>query len=314
VQYNRREVEVIPADDELGFAIIRRQRLEVESCNEQISLLCNIEGARLLVQGRGLAHVQPIFRVHPAPSVDRLEKLEALIASLVEAHQLDVQRWVWQGSSEPLADFLDRLPRKARPRIAAVIDRHALLTNHRSMFTQKPAPHFGVGATVYARFSSPMREVVGIFTHKEALELLGDAETAAPTSDDVILRDAVAKAGNRSKNLQRLLTKEAHLLALDSLLSKDLQQSSVDRPLRRGTLMGMKPSLLYVRLDDPPLEIKLHLKDLEKLTGERWRPDDLGAILRPPHGVDRKTLRLGDAVDLRLAGYDEKQRRWLFQM
>ncbi|MCP4895364.1 MAG: RNB domain-containing ribonuclease, partial [bacterium] len=47
VQYNRREVEVIPADDELGFAIIRRQRLEVESCNEQISLLCNIEGARL---------------------------------------------------------------------------------------------------------------------------------------------------------------------------------------------------------------------------------------------------------------------------
>lgn len=312
VQYNRSEIEIRATATSPGYEICRRDRLEVEAHNEQISLLCNTEGARLLVAGRGLDHVQPIFRVHPEPSRDRVETLEATISGIVRAHELDPSRWGWRPSTEPLAVYLEQLPRRAHPRVAAAIDRHALLSNHRSIFTHEPARHYGVGSPVYARFSSPMREIVGIFTHKEALELLGGSAEAAPSESDIVLRDEVVEAGNRSKATQRTLSKESHRLVMKRILDPDLQKPERERAVRRGTLLGMKPSLLYVRLDDPPLEIKIHLRNLERLTGLRWRPDRIGVELRPPQGSERKPLRVGDAIEVRLAGYQAKRRRWLF--
>ena len=40
----------------------------------------------------------------------------------------------------------------------------------RSVFSAVPAGHFGVGEAIYSRFTAPMREIVGIFCHKEALD------------------------------------------------------------------------------------------------------------------------------------------------
>jgi len=292
--------------------VVARERLETELCNEQVSLLCNVEGARLLERGRGLAHVQPIFRVHPAPTPDRLEDFREGVQALCEAHGLDSARWVWRGAQEPLSDYLERLPREEHPRIAAAIDRQAMLTNQRSSFGERPGRHYGVGAPVYARFSSPMREIVGVFTHKEALELLRGAQAARPGPEDEALRDAVVLAANRAKALQRTLTKESHLLVMDRLLRRELERPAEDRPWRPSTLLGMKSSRLYLRMDDPPLEVKVHLQDLARQTGVRWRTDRLGIVARAREGEGE--LRVGDGVELRLSGYTEKLRRWLFDL
>jgi ribonuclease R len=310
VQHHRSEVEVVPTD--AGFAAVTRKRFEVERCNEQISLLCNVEGARLLESGRGLAHVQPVFRVHPAPTPDRLEAFEARVRALVQAHELDPGAWAWRGAEEPLSDYVERLPRSSRPRLAEAIDRLAVLTNRRSSFGELPGRHHGIGAPVYARFSSPMREVVGIFTHKEALELLAGPEASHPTAQDEALRDLVVETANRAKSLQRTLTKESHRLVMERLLRRELSRPESARPWRPGTLLGMKPSHLYVRLDDPPLEVKVHFRDLEKLAGVRWTTDRLRVLASPATGSRQHPLRAGDAVELRLAGHVEKHRRWTF--
>lgn len=312
VRYQRRELEVVPTAGVPGFAVVARKRLETELCNEQVSLLCNVEGARLLETGRGLEHVQPIFRVHPAPTPDRLEDFQQRVAALVKAHGLAPGRWAWRGGDEPLGRYLERLPRAESPRVATAIDRQALLTNHRSSFGEVPGRHHGVGAPVYARFSAPMREVVGIFTHKEALELLGGPEASHPSAEDEALRNAVVEAANRARNVQRILTKESHRLVMDRLLGEELKRSEEARPWRKATLLGMKPSLLYLRLDEPPLEVKVHLRDLASLSGVRWRPDRLGVLAQASGQAE--PLRLGDSVELRVAGYVETRRRWLFRL
>jgi len=312
VRHQGEEIEVEPRAGAPGFAVVARERLETELCNEQVSLLCNVEGARLLERGRGLAHVQPIFRVHPAPTPDRLEDFREGVKALAEAHGLDAARWVWRGAQEPLSDYLERLPRDERPRIAAAIDRQAMLTNQRSTFGELPGRHHGVGAPVYARFSSPMREIVGVFTHKEVLELLRGAQAARPGPEDEALRDAVVLAANRAKALQRTLTKESHRLVMDRLLRRELKRSAEARPWRPSTLLGMKSSRLYLRMDDPPLEVKVHLQDLARQTGVRWRADRLGIVARAREGEGE--LRAGDGVELRLSGYAEKLRRWLFDL
>ncbi len=291
--------------------ITTRVRFEVERCNEQISLMCNIEGAKILKMGLGIEYLQPIFRVHPAPTEEHLDRFKRQMAALAQLHGLDPRRWAWKGPDQPLAQYLEALPRRARPRLAAAIERQAILTNRRSIFTSDPGAHHGIGAPVYARFSSPMREIVGIFTHKEALELINGPASADPTEADLILRNRVVEAGNRSKSLQRRLEKETEQLVLDQLFEDEIQLAPEDRPSRRGTVMGMKGHLIYIRLDDPPIEVKIHLSDLNRHSGSQWRLDPHRIEVQPPNGTGLRLMRMGGAVDLRLDGHDEKRRRWL---
>lgn len=310
IDYNRVELHVRPKGP--GWVVETRRRLHVERCNEQISLLCNIEGAKLLAQGRGLEQVQAIFRVHPEPGPERLGELRSRISDIVRLHGLDEDRWTWK-EGQRLDDYLDALPNKIRPRITEAIQRQAILTNQRSLFEAEPGAHHGIGAPVYARFSSPMREIVGIFTHKEALEMIRGAGSSDPTAADLELRERVVKKGNFSKSLQRTLEKESTLLVLDHLFEGELALDPERRPIRRGTVLGMKPHLVYIRLDDPQVEVKLHLKDLQRATGEQWRTDRRLVVARPPRESKTPPLRMGGLVKVRLTGYDKKRRRWLFE-
>lgn len=312
VAYHRHETMVRFDGERGGFSVLGRERLPVERCNEQISLLCNIEGARLLLAARRAEHVQPIFRVHPAPSPEALVRLGNLIAAIARTHGLDPARWSWRpNGDEPLADYLERLPRRgADAAITRTVERQVLLANQRSSFDPVPGPHYGVGAAVYARCSAPMREIVGVFTHKEVLEALG--EPPQPDAADVALRDLVVAAGNRAKERQRGLTKAANRLVLDWLFEADMARAPAQRPTMKGTVLGATPSRLYLQLDQPPVEVKVHLEDLAARSGGQWRlADDEVSIASPEAATP---IRLGDRVRVRVAGLDTVKDRWTFDL
>jgi ribonuclease R len=311
VTYHRAEIDVKLSETEtLGFRLSTAPRLEVERYNEQISLLCNVEGARLLAASRGLEQVQPIFRVHPAPSEAALGGLAAAIAELVEARAL-AERWRWQlDRGVPLADYLDRLPRTGGwGRVARAIERQARRLNQRSTFEAEPAPHYGIGAPVYARFSSPMREIVGVFTHKEALEALGGE--AGALAVDVELRDRVVEAGNRAKEVQRQITKQAHRMVLDRLFASEAGRA--DAPLRTGTVMGLTGSRVYVQLDNPAVDVKVYVAHLDQQFGCGFAADreDVSLSAREP-GAPRFVI--GDGVRVRVLGHDAARDRWRLHM
>jgi ribonuclease R len=317
VHYHRSELEIhLTGDHRLGFTMRTNQREDVERYNEQISLLCNVEGARLMAAVQDQAHVQAVFRVHPAPSDAALASLANLIEALVEQQQLDSEEWLWQGNGEgePLADYLDRLPRYGRyRRISRAIERQARMLNERSTFEDEPAPHHGIGAPCYARFSSPMREIVGVFTHKEALEVLAGPAQAPPAAPDIELRQQVLEAGNRAKEIQRQLTKQAHRLLLDRLLGSELDTALPQRPRRKGTIMGVTTSRLYVQLDDPGVDIKVYVADIEAQLGEHLVLDDREIALTPDRG-NHPPLRIGDPIVVYVAGFDPKRNRWRFHL
>jgi len=317
VQYRRSELDITPAERaRLGFRIASRTRLPVERFNEQISLLCNIQGARLLVETAGLAYVQPIFRVHPAPGPAAVASLESFLSALVERTGLDPSTWQWRSQGpggEPLADYLERLPTfGARARLTRAIERQALLMNQRSTFADHPAAHHGVGAEHYARFSAPMREVVGIFTHKEALDALAGENRHTSVGQDLELREQVTDAGNRAKQVQRQLTKRVHRLALDRLLQDDIIQQESLRPRRSGTVMGLTSSRIYVQLDEPRLEVKVYVGDLERQLGTELELVEPGIELAEHDGA--RVLHLGDRLVVWVAGYDERRQRWRFAL
>lgn len=289
VRHRRSEVEV-----KLGphwrFVATRELDGDVERYNEQLSLLANEQGARLLAAAdRDDDHVQPIYRVHPAPAPERIRELAARVRELALRHGLSPDVWSWNRDTETLSSYLGRLPHTGPGRrVALAVHQLALWVNGRSAFSAEPGSHFGVGAELYARFTAPMREIVGVFCHKEAWEKLAGR---GPAGDEP-LRDAVIDAANRAKELQKRLTKAANLLVLDQLFSERRGKLS-------GTVVGVAKNKLYVVLDDPPVEVKVYVRHLERQLGQRPTLDDAEMELATGDGW---RVRLGDALSLSVRG------------
>ena len=284
-------------------------RNDVERYNEQISLLTNVQGARFLASAAPDGLVQPIYRVHAAPLPERAQRLRETIGGLVDAHGLD-DSWRWSGA-EPLADYLDRLPDEGRRGdIAQVIHRQAIVINGRALFTDTPGGHHGIGADMYARFTAPMREIVGIFLHAEAAEKLAGRSAPRPPGamSDEEARDAIIQAAARSRSLQRDLDKTANRLVLDQLFGEDVSRSAAERPVRAGLVMGLSRGKLHVQLDDPAIDVKLYLMYLRDTLG------DLRAQGATVTRGDAILLRVGDRIRLRVARRDGERDRWVLTL
>jgi ribonuclease R len=313
IRYHRVETQ-IDLDGE-AFVVTARARHEVERYNEQLSLLCNAEGGRLLCEAVGDVDgpAQAIYRVHAAPPAERLAELEQQIGEIVKLQKLDAARWSWTASA-PLVDWVEALPSLGTDdrlaRIARAAERQAVMVNVRSVFAVEPGQHFGVGANPYARFSAPMREIVGVFVHKEALELFGLAPPRPP-AEDRALRDRVVEAANAARERQRRLTDLTTRVVIDQLFNGDLAKAREARPARPGTVMGVTASKIHITLDDPPLDVKLYVADAGKAL-KQWLTLTPGrAALLDEAG--KPAVIVGDPIVVRVVRRDEGRDRWVLE-
>lgn len=301
VRYRRTELSV--GVEGMRFVVSDAVRHPVERYNEQLSLLCNVEGAQFLRENLHDAGMQPIFRVHPAPEDDRIAELEHFLGNLRKKQDLDAETWDPK-RSRSTAEWLEGLPTSGRlGRIAAAVHRQAVMVNGRSTYRGEPGVHFGVGADVYARFSAPMREIVGIYLHKELWERLDDAPAGTEASNLMLMEEVVSSA-NRSRNLQRTLNNRTNEVVLDHLFANAERE-----PWERvGTVVGMARKKVYVLVDDPHLDLKAYVPHLGEAAGESMHIGDDNVTLRGED--DRIHVRVGDAVKVRVVGRDRKRRRW----
>ena len=182
VQFNRVSLYTSLNASRTAFVLGLDERSRVDLYNEQLSLLCNMEGANLL---RHLAEADPevlaIFRNHEAPSQNAIDEVEIEIANIVKAQNLD-DTWKWNRTRQSLGDYLNPLPDDPPGsdryfRIRQAIERAVLMMQRRSVFSPEAGPHSALGVNPYARFSAPMREIVGIFTQRPSK---GSSRTRSP--------------------------------------------------------------------------------------------------------------------------------------
>ncbi len=300
VRFRRVELDVqLDGRQRRRFIAAEAIRHPVEAYNEQLSLLCNSEGARLLREAASDPLIEPIYRVHPPPEEARLRELRELTRALAERHGLD-ERWIWH-EGQHLADYLEGLPQGGTTdALALAINRQAVMVNVASTYQSLPERHFGVGAEVYARFSAPMREIVGIFLHRELLQALD-----GKGRDDKALRDEVIQRANDAKTIQKRITNEANLLVLDQIFGDQLALPETERALP-ATIVGLSRSKVYVLFQRYPIDAKVHLRDLRNALGNVSITDDGAAV-----EVDGDAKwRIGDRVDVVVVGHDVQRRHW----
>lgn len=316
VRYRRDEVQLRLDGEGLAFSVIEVVRDEVELWNEQISLMCNAEGGRLLREHTSDA-LQPIYRVQAGPEPERLAALARLTARVTALHGLPETPWRWDDSRTSLGDYLRGLPEtepgSREDRIARAITRQAVMVNLRSAYSIEPGPHVGVGAEPYARFSAPMRELVGVYLHHEAAQMI--TGVSGPDGNDTDLRSKVVTVANRARETQRRVEDLSNELVIDRLLAIELGRPRASRTRFVGTVMGITENKVHVKLDAPPLDLKLYLRDLATLEqGSELRIVDEGAVLvrRDARSGSAETLAtLGAPIILVVERRDETRGRWI---
>ncbi|HOP64721.1 MAG TPA: RNB domain-containing ribonuclease [Spirochaetota bacterium] len=313
INYDRFEQTLHIADDEKNLEFQDLERNDASRWNEQASLLCNMEGAKKISAENSDSdlHIQPVFRIHDAPDEASLQRLEKIISEFIELHALDSRVWGWR-RGESLAAYLKNLPHDGpERRITEAIQRQVLISNQRSLFSENPGIHYALGVKLYGRFSSPMREIVGIFSHKELAEKLGFQEPL-PDEEDIELREKVILASNRCKDVQKSVDRMVNSIVLDSLFGSDLDTEKELRPEHSGTIMGMKDTRIYVMLDSPRIEVKVYTEDIERYSGKKFSYR-FHVLEEEGAGNDGVKLRAGDEMKVRVESFDENG-KWRFSV
>lgn len=149
--------------------ILPRERGDAEKIIEHFMLTAN-EGVATLLATKGCPCV---YRVHDAPPADKLSLF------LRYAHNLgyDVSEFAQKPlSSLPFCHLLEAAREKGA---ATAISLPMLRTMSKAEYTEKRRGHFGLGLTHYCHFTSPIRRLSDLATHRMMKSVLLDGKSAA---------------------------------------------------------------------------------------------------------------------------------------
>lgn len=197
------EAEIILDENGNPSDIIRRTRGDAEKMIEQFMLTANEAVATLLKN----ANIPCVYRVHDAPPEDKLESF------ITYAHNLGFDTSFISRKKCSSAD-LGRLIEEANIRgIGEAVSYACLRAMSKAEYSEINKPHFGLGIEKYCHFTSPIRRLSDLATHriihkvilegKPAEKYKSYARRAAAAATDGELRAIAAE--RRIENLYKVI-------------------------------------------------------------------------------------------------------------
>lgn len=148
---------VILLDEEGSPAEIRRaERGEAERLIEAFMLCANRAVAEELTR-RGFPCV---YRIHEPPPAEKYGELCEYLTALSLPHP-------WRKNEEPTSAALSRLLDKAGERgLLGQVSMTVLRSLSKARYDAAPSPHFGLALPLYCHFTSPIRRLSDLVTHR----------------------------------------------------------------------------------------------------------------------------------------------------
>lgn len=148
--------------------IVRAERGEAERLIEAFMLTANRAVAELLSSRR----IPCVYRVHEPPPTEKYGELSEYLTAL----SLPLP---WRRGETPSAAGLRRVLAAAEERGLAVPVSYSILRSMaKARYAATPLPHFGLSLSLYCHFTSPIRRLSDLVTHRiiEAVLLDGEPE------------------------------------------------------------------------------------------------------------------------------------------
>ena len=286
-------------------AVNARSQTESHRLIEHLMIAAN-EAVAELLQRRG---VPCLYRVHERPEPERVRRLVDQLASL----EVPTPPLPEPMSSTQAADLLGA--------ISLAVERHVARTGRgrlafgglvlRSLKQAYYSPvnlgHAGLHSTAYCHFTSPIRRYPDLVCHRALLQTLGEGEQAHPSSE---LGELGVWTSERERDAM-VLERDGDDVARCFALERAIVFGGLERAFA-GEITGVISAGAFVAFGTsdgdgdaaPPYEGMLPVRRLGAPGGGRdwFELNDEGTILRGER--TGTTIRLGDAVDVRVGRID----------
>jgi len=244
---------------------------------EELMLLANETVARWFEE-RGMP---TIFRVHPPPDEQKLDRFAAMCESLGIAFDIEDTR-----DPKKLGDLLKSF---AGHPLAAVLNSLLLRSMKQATYDVTNVGHFGLASKAYLHFTSPIRRYPDLVVHRIVHEILSGR---APRRDEEA-RGALAESALASSIAERRSMEVER--AIVDLYRTFLMKEHVGKRFE-GTVTAVVGSGVFVQLDAPFVDVLVRLEDLG---GDRWEVDDDALRVVAARSGDR--VALGDRLTVEIA-------------
>ncbi|HEY5977690.1 MAG TPA: RNB domain-containing ribonuclease [Solirubrobacterales bacterium] len=290
--------------DRSGEVVAARSVPQTESHRliERLMILTNEAVARLLEKRR----VPAVYRIHPQPDPDRVERLVA------QLHELEVPTPALRAgisSREAAAVVVEasRLVRKEAARRGHGRDAYTSLvlrSLQQAQYSDRNSGHAGLGSSAYCHFTSPIRRYADLLVHRALLATLGEGEKAPRASE---ARDVAALCSERERDSMKI-ERRADDICAAFLLQRELGQGKGRRePVFEGEVSGTIRSGAFVSFGGKLGDV------YEGFLPARRVPDDFFELNETETAlVGRRTgraFRLGDPISVRVGGVEAPRGR-----
>lgn len=164
------EASVVLDESGAPIAIEKRECGDAERMIEQFMLTANEAVARLL----GEAELPCVYRVHEPPPPDKLA------AFLDFAHTLGFDATKISREKCTSRDFAALLAEAERRELSLPVSYTMLRALSKARYSEEAAAHFGLGIERYCHFTSPIRRLADLATHRIIRKTLIETNAAAP--------------------------------------------------------------------------------------------------------------------------------------
>lgn len=276
LDFDAPEAEILLDADGNPAEIVKRTRGVAERMIEQFMLTANEAVANKLYQ----EGIPCVYRVHEPPPPDRLCELVTYL------HNLGFDTSVISKESAGAGEFEKLLLAAEERGMLLPVSYNMLRAMSKAYYSEECKAHFGLSISTYCHFTSPIRRLSDLATHriiksvifanKRAASYTGYARRAAAAASEAELRALAAE--RRIENLYKVIYMENHL---------DEEFSAI--------VSGVTQFGLFCQLDNT-CEGLVPIGDMP---GEFFY-DEKNVTLRSRNGV----YRVGDSVKVRLEEAD----------
>ena len=200
------EAEIILANEGDPVDIIKRTRGDAERLIEQFMLCANEAVAGLLFE----KHIPCVYRVHEAPPPEKLSEF------ITFAHNLGFDTSAISKEKSSSSDFSTLLSKARERGISAQVSYSMLRSMAKAKYSDVKSAHFGLGIDCYCHFTSPIRRLSDLATHRIIHKALienkrpeiysGYARRAAAAATEAELKALTAE--RRIENLYKVIYME----------------------------------------------------------------------------------------------------------
>ena len=203
VELESPEAEIILDTDGNVYDIVRRERGDAEKMIEQFMLTANEAVATLLFE----EEIPCVYRVHEAPPADKFSEFLTYASNLgLKAYKINAE----DCDSRELAALISEASEMG---IGEAVSYACLRSMSKAAYSDIKRRHFGLGIESYCHFTSPIRRLSDLATHRIINKVILDgkpkekfksyAKRAAAAATDAELR--AQNAERRIENLYKVL-------------------------------------------------------------------------------------------------------------